>query len=196
MKIIREVEDLLGDLPNLHTQLDKPFDRFKVGADSITPFHKAFYDKYRAGWPEMEKAYLDLVKSLGFDRPLYQSFPTFRVHLPGNVAVGDYHTDFEYNHPEGELNYVLALTDMFDTNSIFIESAPGRGDFSPMKLKKGELMFFNGNKLRHGNELNQTGVTRVSIDFRILPREKYEESDRMSKTTNTKFKIGGYYKQW
>jgi hypothetical protein len=36
--------------------------------------------------------------------------PPSRVHLPNNVAVGAKHRDFDYNHPEGEINFWLPVT--------------------------------------------------------------------------------------
>jgi hypothetical protein len=39
------------------------------------------------------------------------------------------HTDAEYGHQRGEMNFALALTPIFGTNGLFIESEPGLGDF-------------------------------------------------------------------
>ena len=36
-------------------------------------------------------------------------------------------------------------------------------------LSDREFIVFNGNKCIHGNKLNDTGKTRVSLDFRIIP---------------------------
>ncbi len=59
----------------------------------------------------------------------------------------------------------------------------------------GELIEFNGNRLSHGNKVNTTGQTRVSMDFRILPIEHYKPNDQKgSVTLNTKFVVGQYYK--
>ncbi len=172
---------------------------FEVGKDSSTVFHKKFYDRYREGWPEFEQYYLDYISQYvaprfphGF---LYQAFPTFRVHLPNNVAVGAFHTDAEFGHPKGEINFIVPLTNSKDTASVWVESAPGKEDYKPLMLKVGQLVSFCGNLLRHGNKVNQTGRTRVSIDFRILPLEMYDENNGgESITQKTKFVIGEYYK--
>jgi hypothetical protein len=43
--------------------------------------------------------------------------------------------------------------------------------------------------------VNKTTQTRVSLDFRILPLDKYDENNNTeSITQKTKFKIGQYYK--
>ena len=55
---------------------------------------------------------------------------------------------------------------------------------------------FNGNKLRHGNLVNKTGKTRVSMDFRIIRKKDYDCSKKLeSVTTKTKFEIGRYYEK-
>ena len=43
---------------------------------------------------------------------IYQKIPTFRLHFPGNIAVGEYHKDKWYRDAEWheevkELNYYL-----------------------------------------------------------------------------------------
>ena len=83
---------------------------------------------------------------------------------------------------------------MFDSNAMWLESVPSLGDFSPVEMEVGDFCIFNGNKCRHGNKQNLTGKTRVSMDFRILPRSKYyEEESQSSVTSNRKFVIGDYY---
>ena len=58
-------QELFGreDLENLHTDLEKEYDFFsKPGSDSDTRFHRVFYDKMRAGWPEFLEAYKSLIR--------------------------------------------------------------------------------------------------------------------------------------
>lgn len=186
----------------IHEKLDHPYaDLFEVGKDSCTNLHLAFYDRYRSGWPEMVSLYERFIKdfvSLQFDEDyLFQSFPTARFCIPLNVAVGRYHNDAEFGHPAGEINFVIPLTDSDGTASIWVESEPGKKDFQPMQMRIGELIMFDGNRLTHGNEINQTGKSRVSMDFRILPLSKYDEGDaKESITTKTKYVEGQYYKRF
>ena len=49
--------------------------------------------------------------------------------------------------------------------------------------------------LLHGNKLNDTGVSRVSVDFRVLPVSKYEENNKVSITNKTKMIIGDYWEK-
>jgi hypothetical protein len=186
----------------IHEKLDREYsEQFKVGKDSSTNLHSKFYDKYRNGWPEMETLYERFIKefvSRQFDEDfLFQSFPTVRFCIPLNVAVGHYHNDMEFGHPEGEINFIIPLTDSNDTASIYVESEPGKKDFLPMKLRIGELIMFDGGHLTHGNEKNLTGATRVSLDFRVLPLSKYNpEAGGESITRKTKFIEGEYYKRF
>lgn len=198
---IKKLYDVF-DLGDVHTCLDKEYSEvFKIGSDSSTNLHKKFYDKYHEGWPFLTALYERFIKevvSFHFDEDfLYQSFPTFRIHLPGNVAVGAFHADGDFGHPDGEINLILPLTNSDDTASVWVESEPKKGDFEALKMRAGELIRFNGNKLTHGNKTNETGITRVSMDFRVLPLSKYkEDGDLQSKTTGKKYKEGDYYKRF
>jgi len=174
---------------------------FKVGADSATSFHKKFYDRYREGWLEMESLYARFIKEVVAPmfggEFLFQKFPTFRVHLRNNVAVGAFHTDAEFGHPAGEVNFIIPLTNSQGTASVWVESAPGAKDYAPMELEVGTMIRFHGNLLSHGNKVNTTARTRVSMDFRILPAHCYHEDDTgISVTLGTKFREGAYYRRF
>ena len=75
------------------------------------------------------------------------------------------------------VNFLIPLTPMLDTNSMYIESKPGEGDFKPLVLQPGQLLRFNGNKCVHGNEPNQQGVTRLSIDFRMITVKDFDKAE-------------------
>lgn len=190
------------DLKHLHTLLETQYSElFQVGKDSSTIFHADYYKKYNSGWPEMEMLYekfiADVVSPLFTEDFLYQKAGTIRFSLPGNVAVGDFHTDAEFHHPAGEINFIIPLTDSDKSSVIFVESEPGKNDFEPIPMRIGQLIQFNGNTLRHGNAINVTGETRVSIDFRVLPISKYNPDDtKHSITQKTKFIEGEYYKRF
>ena len=56
------------------------------------------------------------------------------------------------------------------TNTVHAESAPGKGDFRAMELRAGEGLRFNGIACHHYTRANDTGQTRVSFGFRVIPR--------------------------
>lgn len=201
VKVINELFHA-DDLENIHELTNEEYkEQFQVGMDSSTVFHKQFYDKYREGWADLTQLYesfiFNFVSKLFKEDFLYQAFPTFRVHLKNNVAVGAFHNDAEFNHPKGEMNFIIPLTNSSDSASVWVESEAGKKDFEAVELKVGTLIEFNGNELTHGNKINETDKTRVSMDFRILPISKYDESNSgESITRNTKFKEGAYYKRY
>jgi len=61
--------------------------------------------------------------------------------LPGNVAVGAFHNDAEFGHPEGEVNFIIPMTDSDNTGSVWVESEEGKKDFTPIRLRTGWLVF-------------------------------------------------------
>jgi hypothetical protein len=186
------------NLDQLHTKWKKEYDLFnEPSQDSDTIYHKMFYDKMRGGWEDFLDVYKSFINEFvreEIGQPIiYQKWPTFRVHLPNNLAVGAWHTDSEFNHPEGEVNFVIPITRMFESNTFITESEPGLRDFRQIELTPGDLFMFNGNKCLHGNLPNRTGKTRVSLDFRVMKESDYKENNNTSITTGTKFLVGEYY---
>jgi hypothetical protein len=106
---------------------------------------------------------------------VYQCPPTLRVVMPSRRATIGMHCDGEYHkHESGEINFWIPLTSrVWDTNTLHAESAPGKGDFRPFNLAAGEALRFNGNECRHYTVPNESDATRVSFDFRVIPRSLY-----------------------
>lgn len=105
------------------------------------------------------------------DDYLFQAKPTFRVHLPGNIATGGFHRDRDYNHQTQEVNFIVPLTKMAKTASLFIEL--GVADWINPDLGVGQAICFDGANLLHGSKPNMEGYTRCSIDFRLLHKKDY-----------------------
>ena len=127
---------------------------------------------------------------------LYQREPTFRCHVHGGgEPTGRAHCDAEYYHQRAELNFWVPVTRVGGTNSLYSESAPGRGDYAPFELDYGEVQSFWGNQCRHYTVPNESGTCRVSFDFRVVPRScfltQYPGGTRSDGTL--KFEIGGFY---
>lgn len=195
------------DLQNLHVDKKNllPKEKLKFENESKTNFHNLFYKKLNDDWEEIKESYENFISeevSKNFNQNfVYQAFPTFRIHIPNDQAINYWHydSDQDHRHPHWEINFQLAITDMFDSNCTWIESVPGLKDFQPMNLKYGQYSIFDGNRCMHGNKLNKTGKTRISLDFRVMPYDRYDEmikSKRIksSATTNRDFVIGQYYK--
>ncbi len=200
------IEVLFGtkDLENLHKTRPElmPNYQLKFENESQTNFHSTFYSKLNSNWKEFTNLYEQFIKDeiySQFNKPiLYQYAPTFRAQIPDDQAIHKWHfdSDEDHNHPQGEINYCIAITDMFDTTAIWIESSPGKKDFKPMEIKFGEYQRFNGNRCTHGNKINKTKTMRFSLDFRILPQEKYkyDVKKNFSLTSGKKFEINDYYR--
>ena len=80
-------------LDELHTKWETEYGLFdKPSEDSDTVYHKVFYDRMREGWEEFLNVYKifinDFVRKQIGQPIIYQKWPTFRVHLPDNLAVG------------------------------------------------------------------------------------------------------------
>lgn len=181
------------DMSCLHEEI-KLFD---VDTDQSSKYHKKFYDlpEDHLFFLNFKQFVVDEIKPL-FDEPIiYQKKPTFRIHLRNNVAVGAFHRDRDYNHFTDEVNFFVPLTKAFGSNTVWVESEEGKEDFSPMEADYGEFYMWDGANLAHGNKKNETGSTRVSFDFRVLPKSKYTTTDKKSVTQGMSFKIGEYYEE-
>jgi hypothetical protein len=133
-----------------------------------------------------------------------QKDPQLRVCCPGNTALGlkvsdtgekiGMHCDADYNHPPQERNFIIAVTEMWETNSVFVESLPNKGDFEPMRLHWNHYIEFYGNRCRHYNMTNKTGQSRVSLDFRVIPYSEYDPTyEKESIHGKRAFKLGDYF---
>jgi len=166
-----------------------------VKTDQSTVYHKYFYDNIsNTDWYKIYKKFIaDIIKPLFSETILYQRVPTFRVHQPGNLAVAAYHKDSDYAHSTHEVNFFLPFTPAFDNNTIWVESEQNKADYKPMNTGVGQVIMWDGANLMHGNKANDTGVSRVSVDFRVLPESKYINNNKVSFSNNTKMVIGDYY---
>ena len=175
----------------------------ELGKDTHTPFHKIYYNKLDApsGWTEFTNLYKKFIRDIilplfSDDTLIYQKTPGIRFSRPGAKAVYRWHCDgdADHKHPPGEINIILPLTKCYGNNSIWVESIPGLGDYKPLTMDYGEFFIGYLNQQRHGNKTNDTGQTRVSFDFRVVPGFAYDSEYRIeSCTTKQKFKIGSYY---
>eukprot|EP00092_Neocalanus_flemingeri_P011081 GFUD01011929.1.p1 GENE.GFUD01011929.1~~GFUD01011929.1.p1 ORF type:complete len:274 (+),score=71.61 GFUD01011929.1:225-1046(+) len=123
----------------------------------------------------------------------YQKEPTIRVVLPSDQAPTPLHCDADYHHPPAEVNWWLPLTSVRDSNSLYIESRPGEGDFLPVELGYGQVLRFYGNLCQHYTVPNTSSVTRVSLDLRVLALEHHDLNwrDRMGRSSI--YTVGKYY---
>lgn len=193
---VQALEDLHRAFPEQSAIVQLP-DR---DTDDQTYFHKRLYQRMTAGWPEFEGHYQSLVRGMGRrlfpgEPFIYQHRPRFSVHLPGSLAVAEFHRDRDYNHPLGEINFMVPLTPAVDTSAMWIESEPGKGNYRPVNLQYGDVARFDGNRCVHGNKVNATGKTRISFDFRLLSVEDFLRSEpKSSLAAGLSFTIGGYYR--
>ena len=166
--------------------------------DQITPLHKMYYDNFEylvsSTW---EKFILEVIAPEMEEDFLYQRIPTFRVQLPGNLAVGEFHRDSEYGHQNGAVNIFIPFTELNKYNTILVETVPDSNEYLPMLCDYGEVYMWDGVNNKHGNVLNSSKVTRVSIDARVVP-VSVSHSMPAGKSINmeTPLAEGGYYKRF
>jgi len=182
-QLVKEVEDQKTYLHGVLYQIDPAYQKDAQAARS--PKNTGFIATYQA--------FVQSIRERFVHEPLvYQKLPTLRIHLPGNLSVGNYHRDGNYGHPKEEINIWVPLTRAYETASIRIETAHGKGDHQPVNIGYGQYVIFHSS-LEHGNAVNAEGYARVSFDFRIIPFSRYRESEAKSWARHMKFTIHDYY---
>lgn len=207
----------LNSLENIHKLLqssdlkDEDKEYYKTipifgKTDRKSVFVKDFYNHWDTDYT-YTKLYIDFI--VKYVKPLFpkedkiyvQKTPNIRFHLPGCTNIGrrstdpspniiGMHSDNEFGHPSEEINVIIPITEMYNSNSLFYDSDKG---FTDLKLNRNEFALLNLNKLKHYNCINSTSITRVSFDTRIIPYSKYSGSLQNSATSNLKFVLGEYY---
>lgn len=161
--------------------------------DQGSLLHKKFY----SGFAAMQNAYRifaeEIAPQIFADRVYYQRIPTFRVHFPDNLAVGEFHRDSDFGHQDGVLNVWVPLTPAFDSNTVWIEKHFGLNDSRPYQLAPGDALVFDAVNWIHGNRRNYTRCSRVSFDFRLIPASKYCDNAARSVNTGCRLSLGEYY---
>ena len=158
-----------------------------------------FYDKLDQDVRFVElyiKFIEDIIEPIFKEEIYYQRFPTFRIHQPDNICVFKWHRDKEFGHNEKEINFYMPVTKAYDSNTIWVEEYIGAGKEKsiPFNANYGELIEWNGTTLLHGNQLNSTGVTRISLDFRILRKSDFDKNNiGKSLTRNNDFSPNSYF---
>ncbi len=188
------VESVLGvDLGELHNFLGS-YERFKRINDQSTLAHKVFYANY---FKTIKPLYEDFIVTyiadlIPFDF-YFQAIPTFRIGLPGNTFVGEYHKDSMYNHQSYEINFNLGLSNYQGKASLKVERTPGSGDFINLESPYGTIFSFDHIDCLHGSEPNDSQKTMISFDFRLALKDLYFSSNLTSINMNSTFSPGSYF---
>ncbi|MEA2997754.1 MAG: hypothetical protein QOG74_3303 [Alphaproteobacteria bacterium] len=100
--------------------------------------------------------------------PLPHLGPNFRLHEHGTETTSALHRDRQYHHRTGMMKIWMPITPVSGGGTLWVESREGRGDLRPMQLAYGQALLFDSLNLLHGCRFNDSGSTRVSIDFMMF----------------------------
>jgi hypothetical protein len=196
-----DLESLFGisKLSMLHEYLGS-FDMFDQGSEQSTIAHKIFYAHFKKPESSFQRIYTNFIETFIAQivphKFYYQTVPTFRVGLPGNKFVGNFHKDTFYNHKPYELNFNLSICNYQGDAGLFTEDTPNSGNYIGIEIDYGEVLCFDHIDCMHGSQINTTGKTMLSIDFRLaLAEEYFDDSDAFSVNTHAAFKIGDYFNE-
>ena len=192
------------ELDDLHNLLPDKKKLLQKGTDQSTVFHKAIYSTFDQPsfflsefWQSYRLLSLEILDKLKNETSYFgewaiQRYPTIRFHFPNNVSVFEFHRDSNYLHPIGEINCFYALNECNNSSALHIEKNLGFEDYVPLNLKPGEYAILNTSIYKHGDFINKTRKTRVSMDFRFIPNI-FLSKDFSSLTKKIKFTSDSYF---
>ncbi len=189
------LQNLFGcALSDLHKYIGK-FDKFDREHDQSTLIHKVFYSNFEEKIKPIYVSFLkEFIPKIVLYKPFYyQLIPTFRVGLPGNVFVGEFHKDSFYNHQKYELNFNLGLANYDGDASLITEIRPNSKEWAKLSCPYGNIFSFDHIECLHGSETNTSNKTMVSFDFRLALKEIYFYSEAKSINLKSLFIPGGYF---
>ncbi len=192
------------ELSNLHNFLINKEILLQKGTDQATIFHEAVYGSFDKSdyfssefWKNYKLLCFEILDKLKVETNYFgewaiQRFPTIRFQFPNNLSVFEFHRDSNYSHPLGEINCFYALNECKDTSALHIEKNLGFEDYLPLNLSSGEYAILNTSIFKHGDFVNKTNKTRVSMDFRFIPN-KHLKDEKSSLTKGIKFTSSSYF---
>ena len=189
------LENLYGcKLADLHLYMGI-FERFKRDNDQMSLAHKVFYSNFEE---KIKPIYVKFIKNFiskifGKHKFYYQLIPTFRVGLPGNVFVGEFHKDSSYNHQNYEVNFNLGLANYEGNAALKTQIMPASDKWKKLSCPYGKIFSFDHIDCLHGSEPNLGNKTMVSFDFRLALSELYFDSPAKSLNMKSEFKPGSYF---
>ena len=166
----------VDDLSQLHSSLEESTGETNSLYKNMeqSPAYQRLYDCLNADeghrfYDTYERFVQEVIRPQ-YDEPIfYQKKPTHRILFRDTPGVSRFHRDRDYGHSTAEINYFVPQTPAFGTNTVWIESEEGKEDFTPMEMEAGQFARFNGASLAHGAQVNTSGKSRVSFDFRVIP---------------------------
>uniref|UniRef100_A0A7S3EYY0 Uncharacterized protein n=1 Tax=Haptolina ericina TaxID=156174 RepID=A0A7S3EYY0_9EUKA len=111
------------------------------------------------------------------ERIYYATFPTIRVQTPSSsIATIRPHIDGIYGLQAGSLNIWLPLTEVEEVSALWVESSVGSTNFCPITRPTR----FDGRRRVHFTIPNRSRMTRVSLDFRVVPGGGFDPASRLA----------------
>ena len=191
-------EEIYGSpLRTLHERIGESIPILEFQTDQSSVLHKMHYGSENAQWLEEYRRFClgEIAAKFTCD-VIFQRIPSFRVQVPGNIAVAEFHSDSEYGHDPNDVNIYLPLTDAPLERTILIGDDPANIDLA-LTASLGQYWIWKGSTLRHGNAVNTTDFTRVSIDFRVLPKHLYRaNTSARSVSAGRLFALGDYWTEF
>ena len=133
-------------------------------------FVKQMYDRREEGLDALMHRFVHEAVTPVFGPIIsYQDRACMRIHMHGGDTISKFHRDGDWGQQDHVQNVWIPFTRVWGSNTLWVESEPGREDYAPVELDYGEAVIFRGAVLNHGSIPNDSGATRISADVRVMP---------------------------
>jgi len=150
---------------------------------------------YDIGWGDIYYNFIFFVYSILEYDFYFQGKPNVRVHCPQRNKPKDFrywHNDTEKGHPPEELNIWMSLT---ENKECSFELLNNENNIKEINSNLNSFLIFDdgSNDVVKHSYRPVINETRVSIETRINPKEKYVSGYVGTGRMKAEFKPGGYF---
>ena len=168
MEVVNEIENILKKSLNLEhgdnlSSLHKVINTQEINKERIKAY-KAIntINNLKA---KLKKTLFPTIQYLLGQDLAIQTKINLSIQMPGDkLSVLEPHQDYRSGDSPFQKVIWIPLTECRDTNCLYMNDEEGH--FRPVEANYGEVIIFDPNTV-HGNVLNTTNKTRVSVNIRI-----------------------------
>ena len=192
LKYKKIISDDFFDLERLHEHISPDMCIDQDWPSGRPSFSSIFFDQ------DISNIYDNFIYSiyeiLGYDF-YFQKIPTIRVHCPEENIDDDFrfwHNDTDFGHPPEELNIWISLTENKECSFEILDS---EDNIKEVNSNLDSFLFFDdgSNDVVKHSYRPVINETRVSIETRINPKEKYVSGYVGTGRMKAEFKPGGCF---
>jgi len=115
-------------------------------------------------------------KYFGYTRVVYQKIPNIKIYYAGFHSFDCCSNKGIKQNDSDTITIILPLTNMYDTNTIWLETNQNSGLLKPVNIAYGEYLAFCQQNLIRDFRRNDTGHSSVFLEFMFTSYDSYKNT--------------------